>query len=69
MVLEFVVMATINAGLVTIFSVILPWMSGTSIDSPAVLFGVLLLTLLVTLYDRFKPYQQVRAERARLTSL
>ena len=63
-VLEFVVMATINAGLVTIFSVLLPWMSGASIDSPAVLFGVLLLTLLVTLYDRFKPYQQVRAARA-----
>jgi len=65
-VLEFVVMATINAGLVTIFSVLLPWMSGASIDSPAVLFGVLLLTLLVTLYDRFKPYQQVRAARARV---
>lgn len=63
-VLEFVVMATVNAGLVTIFSVVLPWMSGASIDSPAVLFGVLLLTLLVTLYDRFKPYQQVRAARA-----
>jgi hypothetical protein len=67
-ILEFAVMATINAGLVTIFSVLLPWMSGASIDSPATLFGVLLLTLLVTLYDRFRPYQQVRAERARLTA-
>lgn len=67
-ILEFAVMATINAGLVTIFSVLLPWMSGASIDSPAVLFGVLLLTLLVTLYDRFKPYQQVRVERGKLIS-
>lgn len=64
-IVEFIVMALVNAGLVAIFSVALPWMTGASIDSPAVLFGVLLLTLLVTLYDRFRPYQQVRVEQAR----
>ena len=57
-------MAVVNAGLVTLFSATLPWMGG-SIDQPATLFGVLLLTLLVTLYDRFRPYQQVRVARAR----
>lgn len=62
-IVEFVVMALVNAGLVGIFSVVLPWMSRASLDSPAVLFGVLLLTLLVTLYDRFRPYHQVRVAR------
>lgn len=64
-IVEFIVMALVNAGLVAIFSVALPWMTGASLDSPAVLFGVLLLTLLVTLYDRFRPFQQVRVEQAR----
>jgi hypothetical protein len=59
-------MGLVNAGLVAIFAAVLPWM-GASLDSPATLFGVLLLTLLVTLYDRFRPYEQVRAARQRAT--
>jgi len=30
---------------------------------------LLLLTLLVTLYDRFRPFYQVRAERARSATI
>jgi hypothetical protein len=63
---ELAVTGLVNAGLVAIFAAVLPWM-GASLDSPATLFGVLLLTLLVTLYDRFRPYEQVRAARQRAT--
>jgi hypothetical protein len=60
-VLEFVVMAVVNALVVAAFVVILPFVNGV-IDVPATLFSVLLLTLLVTLYDRFRPYYQVRRD-------
>ena len=39
---------------------------GGSIDTPATLFAVLLLTLLVTLYDRFRPYYVARRSLAEL---
>jgi hypothetical protein len=56
---EFVVMAVVNALIVAVFLGVLPF-SGGSIDTPATLFAVLLLTLLVTLYDRFRPYYVAR---------
>jgi hypothetical protein len=56
---EFVVMAVVNALIVAVFLAVLPF-SGGSIDTPATLFAVLLLTLLVTLYDRFRPYYVAR---------
>lgn len=61
--LEFVAMATVNALVVAAFVVVLPFVGG-AIDVPATLFSVLLLTLLVTLYDRFRPYYLVRKDRA-----
>ena len=61
--LEFVAMAVVNALVVGAFVVILPFVDG-AIDIPATLFSVLLLTLLVTMYDRFRPYYQVRRRAA-----
>jgi hypothetical protein len=58
---EFVVMAVVNAVIVALFSAILPGMS-VPLDAPATLFGLFLLTLLVTLYDRFRPYYDARRE-------
>lgn len=60
---EFVIMAIVNALIVAVFFVVLPF-TGGSIDTPATLFAVLLLTLLVTLYDRFRPYYVARSSRA-----
>jgi hypothetical protein len=63
---EFIVMAVVNALIVAVFFALLP-ITGGSIDTPATLFAVLLLTLLVTLYDRFRPYylaRQLAAEQA-----
>jgi hypothetical protein len=60
---EFVVMAVVNALVVAVFFAILPF-TGGSIDTPATLFAVLLLTLLVTLYDRFRPYYVARNAQA-----
>ncbi|MFN8594546.1 MAG: hypothetical protein U0031_24095 [Thermomicrobiales bacterium] len=59
---EFLVMAVVNAAIVAGFYLLMPF-TGDRIDIPATLFFVLLLTLLVTLYDRFRPYYQVRRER------
>jgi hypothetical protein len=61
--LEFVVMAVVNVLTVIAFSLILPLGNG-SLDVPTTLFILLLITLLVTLYDRFRPYYQVRRLRA-----
>ncbi|MDQ2653584.1 MAG: hypothetical protein M3Z20_11155 [Chloroflexota bacterium] len=58
---EFVVMAVVNLAILGLFSVILPGMS-VPLDAPATLFGLALLTLLVTLYDRFRPYYDARRE-------
>jgi hypothetical protein len=60
---EFVVMAVVNALIVALFFAVLPF-TGGSIDTPATLFAVLLLTLLVTLYDRFRPYYVARRSGA-----
>ena len=60
---EFVVMAVVNALVVAVFFAVLPF-TGGSIDTPATMFGVLLLTLLVTLYDRFRPYYVARNSQA-----
>jgi hypothetical protein len=61
--LEFVVMAVVNALVVAVFFAVLPF-TGGSIDTPATLFAVLLLTLLVTLYDQFRPYYVARNAQA-----
>lgn len=58
---EFVVMAVVNAAIVALLSAILPGMN-VPLDAPATLFGLFLLTLLVTLYDRFRPYYDARRE-------
>ena len=63
--LEFIVMAAVNALIVAAFFAVLPF-TGGSIDTPATLFAVLLLTLLVTLYDRFRPYYVARRSGAEL---
>jgi hypothetical protein len=60
---EFVVMAVVNALVVAVFFAVLPF-TGGSIDTPATLFAVLLLTLLVTLYDQFRPYYVARNAQA-----
>ena len=56
---EFVVMAVVNAAILGVFSLVLPGMN-VPLDAPATLFGLFLLTLLVTLYDRFRPYYDAR---------
>jgi len=61
---EFLVMAVVNLAILGLFSVILPGMN-VPLDAPATLFGLLLLTLLVTLYDRFRPYYDARREMER----
>ena len=63
--LEFIVMAAVNALIVAAFFAVLPF-TGGSIDTPATLFAVLLLTLLVTIYDRFRPYYLARRSLAAL---
>ncbi|MFT4040869.1 MAG: hypothetical protein QM692_21990 [Thermomicrobiales bacterium] len=60
---EFVVMAVVNLGILGMFGLILPMMR-VPLDAPATLFGLLLLTLLVTLYDRFRPYYDARRQLA-----
>jgi hypothetical protein len=56
---QFIAMAAVNFGSVLIFSFILPRFDG-SINLGNTLFFVLLLTLLVTMFDRFRPYYDVR---------
>jgi hypothetical protein len=58
-------MAVINIVIAALFVVVLP-LQGGQLDLPAALFSLLLLTLLVTLYDRYRPYYQIRLSRARL---
>jgi hypothetical protein len=60
---QFLLMALVNILLVATFVLLLPF-EGGSIDVPALLFEVLLLTLLVTLHDRFRPYYQARRTMA-----
>jgi hypothetical protein len=63
-IVEFGAMALTNAAAAVIFVVLLP-ITGVRLDVPATLFVLLLLTLLVTLYDRFRPYYEVRVLRSR----
>lgn len=60
---EFVVMAVVNLAILGLFGLILPMMR-VPLDAPATLFGLLLLTLLVTLYDRYRPYYDARRQMA-----
>jgi hypothetical protein len=60
---EFVVMGVANALTVAVFFVVLPIGDGR-LDVLSTLFSVLLLTLLVTLYDRFRPYYLARRAKA-----
>ncbi|MCC6313415.1 MAG: hypothetical protein IT337_05345 [Thermomicrobiales bacterium] len=59
---EFVVMAAVNGATAVLFFALRPIGAG-SIDRPALLFSLLLLTLLVTMFDRFSPYYRVRVAR------
>ena len=63
-VVEFLVMAVTNVLAAVVFAIVLP-IGGGGIDIPSTLFVLLLLTLLVTLYDRFRPYYEVRLMRSR----
>ena len=56
---QFVAMVVVNFGLVLIYSFILPQSDG-SINLGNTLFFVLLLTLLVTMFDRYRPYYDAR---------
>jgi hypothetical protein len=56
---EFIVMAVVNFGLVLVYAWLLPRFDG-SINLGNTLFFVLLLTLLVTLYDRYRPVYRAR---------
>jgi hypothetical protein len=58
---EFLAMGTINAGVVVVSWLILPGRNG-SIHIGNTLFFLLLITLLVTLYDRYSPYHMAREE-------
>jgi hypothetical protein len=60
---EFIVMAVVNLVILGLASLTLPGMN-VPLDAPATLFGLALLTLLVTLYDRFRPYYDARHELA-----
>jgi hypothetical protein len=62
---EFVAMALANLLTVAFFYVVLPFGNG-ALDVPATLFSVLLITLLVTLYDNFRPDYLVRRFRSRV---
>ena len=50
---EFVVMSVVNFGLVLVYAFLLPSVDG-SLNLGNTLFFVLLLTLIVTMYDRYR---------------
>jgi heme/copper-type cytochrome/quinol oxidase subunit 4 len=56
---QFVVMAVINFGLALLYVFLLPSFDG-SVNLTDTLFFVLLLTLIVTLFDRYYPHYQAR---------
>lgn len=60
---EFVAMSLVNIGLVIGYSMLLPQFEG-SINRTNTLFFALLLTLLVTLYDRYYPVHAARVAQA-----
>jgi hypothetical protein len=57
--IEFVAMAVVNAGLAFAMWLILPTTDG-SVHLGNTLFFLLLITLLITLYDRYQPYYLIR---------
>jgi hypothetical protein len=61
---QFMTMAVINLAIVVVFYLVLPLRSG-SINLGNTLFFVLLLTLLVVLYDRYRPYYLARLTAAK----
>lgn len=60
--LEFVGMAVANGAIALVFARRVA-VAGRSFDLPATLFALLLVTLLITLYDRFRPLADVRVSR------
>jgi hypothetical protein len=58
---EFVVLAVANTGLILLYAVLPPTRNG-SINIYHALFFSLLLTLIVTLYDRYRPIHLARLE-------
>jgi hypothetical protein len=62
---QFVAMAAVNAAAAFIFSILLPIGADGFIPVGNTLVFLLLLTLLIVLYDRFRPYQAARAREGR----
>ena len=60
---QFMVMATANILIAAGFWLVLPLGSG-QVGVTAALFSLLLVTLLVTLYDRYRPIYLARNRRA-----
>jgi len=60
---EFAGMAVTNGLIAAAFALALSF-RGRSFDAPTLLFALLLVTLLVTLYDRFRPLARARETRA-----
>ncbi len=60
---QFIAMVVVNFGLVLGYSFLLPEIDG-SINLGNTLFFVLLLTLIVTLFDRYRPYYDMRVALA-----
>jgi hypothetical protein len=56
---QFLVMVVVNFGLVLVYSFLLPAFDG-SVNIGNTLFFVLLLTLLVTMFDRYRPFFDMR---------
>jgi hypothetical protein len=56
---QFVVMAALNFGLALLYSWLLPRFEGSA-DLGTMLFFVLLLTLIITLFDKYHPVYQAR---------
>jgi len=65
---QFVAMIVVNFGLVLIYSLLLPAFDG-SVNVGNTLFFVLLLTLLVTMFDRYRPVYEARVALAEQSAL
>ena len=59
---QFVALAAVDTSLVLLYAALLPG-SGESLDIGTTLFFALLLTLIVTLYDRYRPVHPARFEQ------
>jgi len=58
---HFAALAVVNAGLIVLYALLLPGANG-SLSLGSTLFFALLLTLIVSLYDRFRPIHLARFE-------